>query len=123
MVYKFSPYIVSNVNFLNTLAKTHSDKKKHTLLINATADQILSIVEICYNVLKSNFTLTTPQKQKLAKYADYYRIIATSRTEKTARHRIQQGGQLAIAAILAPVLSVLAQNLLDKALNNTEKHA
>jgi hypothetical protein len=115
-MYKYSPHIIDNIDYLNRLVKTKSDRKKHTLILNATSEQILSIVEICANVLRSNFTLTNRQRQRLAKYADYYRAIARSRSEKTARNRIQQGGQLAIAALLAPVLSVIAQHLLDRAL-------
>jgi hypothetical protein len=113
--YQFSPHIVSNVKFLNKLAKTRSINKKDALILEATPEQILSIVEICANILNSNFILTELQKRRLAKYADYYRNISRARTDKTARRRIshglnQQGGQLAISAILAPVLSVLAQS-------------
>jgi len=119
--YNFSPQILSNTNFLNKLTKTKSPKKQYSLILEATPDQILSIVEICANILHSNFTLTARQKRRLSKYADYYRDIARSRSESTARKRIsnsffQQGGQLAIATLLAPVLSVIAQSLLDKAL-------
>ena len=114
MSYNFSPHIKSNYDFLNKLAKTKSDRKKHSLLLQATPDQILSIVEICANILRSNFALTERQKKILAQYADYYMLISRSRTEKTARTRIQQGGQLAIATLLAPVLSAVAQTLLDK---------
>ena len=115
--YQFSPYIKENANFLTKLAKTRSEKRKRVLLLEATPEQILSIVEICANVLKNNFVLTTRQRRKLAQYADLYRSISRSRTETTARNRIQEGGQLAIAAILAPVLSALAQNLLDKVIH------
>ena len=114
MSYNFPPYIKSNYEFLNKLSKTKSDRKKHSLLLQASPDQILSIVEICANILRSNFVLTTRQKKRLAQYADYYRAIARSRTEGTARNRIQQGGQLAIATLLAPVLSAVAQSLLDR---------
>lgn len=117
MPYEFSSYVVKNAEYLNKLAKTKSERKKHTLLLNATPEQILSIVEICANILKSNFALTNKQKQRLAKHADLYRSIARSRSERTARNRIQQGGQLAIGALLAPVLSVIAQTLLDKVLH------
>jgi hypothetical protein len=117
MSYKFSPYVINNVEYLNKLAKTKSIKKRQSLLLTATSEQILSIVEICANILKSNFTLTSKQRRRLANYADNYRSIARSRTERTARNRIQQGGQLAISALLAPVLSVIAQTLLDKVLH------
>ena len=114
--YNFSPTITSNVEFLNRLAKTKSDKRKHTLLVSASPEQILAIVEVSANILKNNFVLTNRQKKRLAHYAELYRSIARARTKATARRRIQEGGQLAIAALLAPVISSLAQSLLDRAI-------
>ena len=115
--YKFPPHITGNVNFLNQLAKTRSDKRKRSLLLEATPEQILAIVEISSNILKNNFVLTNSQKRRLAKYADLYRAISRSRTEGTARRRVQEGGQFAIATLLAPVLSTLAQSLLDRVIH------
>ena len=60
--YNFSPTITSNVEFLNHLAKTKSDKRKHTLLVSATPEQILAIVEVSANILKNNFVLTNRRK-------------------------------------------------------------
>ena len=125
MNYKFSQNVVKNTDFLNRLARTKSNRIRHALILEATPDQILSIVEICANILGSHFILNKQQKNRLAKYADYYRSIARSKSEKTARQKIynginQEGGQLAIATLLAPVLSTIAQSLLDKAFQETE---
>lgn len=114
MSYNFSPYIRENLEFLQKLSKTSSEKKQKALLLTASADQILAIVEICANVLKYNFILTRRQKLKLAKFADFYRSISRARSERTARKRIQRGGNPALAVILVPVLSVLAEHLLKK---------
>jgi hypothetical protein len=116
-MYEFSPYIKENVEFLQKLASTKSEKKKNALLLNASAEQILAIVEICANILKFNFALTKPQKRKLARYADFYRSIARSKTEKGARNRIQQGSGIALGAILVPVLAELAAHLVQKIVN------
>ena len=123
MTYNFPSHIIRNINFLNRLAKTRSNRLRHTLILQATPEQILSIVEISANILGSHFNLSTRQRKRLAKYADYYRNIARSRSENTARRRIssgfnQEGGQAAIAILLAPILSSIAQSLLDKALNH-----
>ena len=76
--YNFSPTITSNVEFLNRLAKTKSDKRKHTLLVSASPEQILAIVEVSANILKNNFVLTNRQKKRLAHYAEaaYNRLLA-----------------------------------------------
>ena len=114
-MHNYSDYIVDNLEYLQKLSKTKSIKKKKDLLLKATSDQILAIVEIIVNVLKSNYILSKRQKTKLSKNADYYRAIARSRTEKTARKRIQEGGGPELA-ILVPILSVLADQLMKKVL-------
>lgn len=113
-MYQFSPYIRDNEAFLRKLASTKSDKRKNQLIKSASGDQILAILEIIHNILKTNLVLTHSQRRKLAKYADYYRSIARSRTEKSARKRIQEGSGIALGAILIPALSILAQHLFEK---------
>jgi hypothetical protein len=113
-MYSYSPYIRENVDFLKQLGATKSDRKKNALLLQATSDQILAIVEICANVLKFNFSLTGKQKRKLAKFADYYRALSRARTERSARNRLQQGSGVALAAILAPIVGALAERLIQK---------
>lgn len=115
-MYHYSPYIKENLPFLKQLAKIKSDKKKNTLILNATPEQILAIVEICANILRYNFKLTEKQKKRLSKYADFYRTIARTRTEKGARQKIQQGSGIALGAILVPVVSALAEQLVQKIL-------
>ena len=116
-MYNYSPYIKNNLQFFQQLSKTKSDKKKNILILNATADQILSIVEICANILRFNYILTKRQKKRLAKYADYYRAISRSRTEKTARKRIQQGTGIALGTLLVPILGSLSEILINKLIN------
>ena len=113
-MYQFSPRIRENTAFLKRLASTKSDKKKNELIEKATADQILAIVEICANILSANFKLNKRQRRRLAQYADFYRDIAASKSETSARIKLQKGSGLALGAILVPVLSVLAQHLLSK---------
>jgi hypothetical protein len=113
-MYSYSPYVRENFEFLQKLAKTKSDRKKNALLLTATAEQILAIVEICANILKFNFNLTRKQKKKLGKYADFYRTLSRSRSEKGARKKLQTGSGIALAAILAPIVAALAEHLIHK---------
>ena len=113
-MYKFSPYIEKNVSFLQKLASTKSDRKKNKILLSATTDQILAIVEICANILKFNFILTLAQKKKLSKYADFYRSIAKSKTEKSALTTLQKGSGVAVGALLYPVLSALTTAVINR---------
>jgi hypothetical protein len=120
-MYNFSNYIKNNCEFLQKLAKTKSESKKQKYISIADRDKLLAIVEICSNILKANFPLKNHQRKKLARNAEYYRKISRARTEKSARHRIQNGGSaVALAAILAPVLGSFAQHILDKTLFNQQ---
>ena len=89
------------------------------IIKEANDDQLLAIVEICFNILRGNLNLKQKYRHKLSKHADLYRSISRSRSAHSARTRIQQGGSIgALAPIIAPILGALAQTLLDKALSN-----
>lgn len=113
-MYVFSPYIKENTPFLKKLSSTKSERKKNKLIQEATAEQVLSIVEICANILKFNFRLTKPQRKRLAKYADFYRALARIRSEDSARKKLQEGNGIVLGALLAPVLSALTEQLLSR---------
>lgn len=114
----FPQHIGDNKEFLNKLAKTRSQQKFIQIVRNANDEQLLAIVDICYNIIRGNLNLKNKNRKKLAGSGDYYRAISRSRSPKTAQTRIQTGGNPGlIAAIVAPVLGALAQTLLDKALS------
>lgn len=118
-MYDFPEYIHQNQEFIGKFAKTKSERKRQKLLAEADREKLLAIVEICNNILKGRIPLNKSQRKRLANSADFYRSIARARSEKTARHRIQTGGSLgALAAILSPLLGVLAQHILDRTLSN-----
>ena len=117
----FPDHITSNKKFLEKLRKTKSQKKFIKLIRNANDDQLLALVDICFNVIKGNLNIKNRQRIKLANNGDYYRTISRARSPKAAQVRIQTGGSpTLVGAILAPVLGALAQNLLDKALSKNE---
>ena len=120
-MYIFPDYIKNNQKFLQTLAKTKSEKKKDRHLKEADFDKILAIAEIFLNVLKGRIPLKNHHRKKLSKNAEFYRQVVRSRTEKTARSRLQKGGSVtALSAILIPVLGALGQALLDKTLKKID---
>lgn len=122
-MYDFPEYIHKNREFLGQFTKTRSANKRSQLLRQADREKLLAIVEICSNILKGRIPLNRRQRKRLADSADFYRSIARARSEKTARHRIQTGGSLgALAAVLSPLLGVLAQRILDKTLGKNEAH-
>jgi len=119
MLYRFPNYITENKTFLQQVAKTKSQRKLKKLISEANTDQLLSISEIVFNILRGNFPLKDRYRRKLGKNAQFYRKIVQARTERSARKHIQTGGAIgALSAILAPVIGAIAQSILDKALTN-----
>lgn len=112
-----SKKIIENKEFLKKLARTKTPSIKEQLLVNATTAEILSIVEICYNLLKFKIPLTPSQKRKLAVHANFIRKLSRTRSEKSARKILQKGGGPVLAALLVPVLAEIAKTVYNKLTN------
>lgn len=106
--------VVRNLDFLKHIAKTRSPNVRRELVEHASADEILAIVEICLNVLRSRFPLNTRQRHKLKQHADYLRRLARVRTEKSARSLLQVGDGVAIASLLIPVIAEIARTIIQR---------
>ncbi|KAL3115095.1 hypothetical protein niasHT_017939 [Heterodera trifolii] len=93
-----------------SLGRTTSHKKRRHLLSTAGCEELLTLVEICLNLLNGSFCLTRKQKQKLLPFANTIRRLARVRSEQSARKLIlqqqqpqQEGGSLFVP-LLAPIL-------------------
>lgn len=129
-MYAFSPYVRENLAFLKRLAQARTAREKNALVLGASEDQLLAIVEIVSNVLKvqqqqgggggrqPHFPLSYEDKRRLRRHADFYRSLARVRSVRGARDRLQSGGALPLSAILVPVLTSLAKSLVEKALES-----
>jgi len=110
-----SQIVKNNFHFLKQLAKTRSLQKRKRLLKQATIGQLISISEICLNILRNKFQLTKRQKGRLVPFADFVRRIGRVRTERGARKLvIQKGNGLPLGlfpALLTPIIIELAKNL------------
>lgn len=120
------PLILKNYSFLNSICKIRSNKKRNKILKEANREQLLSLVEVCYNILTSNFNLSERQKRKLIPFADTIRKLARARSEKRAKKIIfeQQsgaGGPAIFASLLGPVLIEAAQHLISKFVNKRQQ--
>jgi hypothetical protein len=111
---KISQNVCSNCDYLRTLSKTRSDRKRIRILKTANGEQLLAIAEVCLNIAKSRFKLTARQKHRMIPYVDFIRRMSRARSEKGARKLIvQKGGGVGLfAAILTPILLELARNLI-----------
>lgn len=111
-------HIFTNQKFLKLLSKTKSERKLKKILKGATAEQLLSLAEICLNIVTSRFPLTTRQKKRLLPYADFVRRIGRIKTERGARKFIVQKGTGAgtsfFTALLTPILIELVKKQFGK---------
>lgn len=103
-----------NYHFLHVLSRS-SPAQKRALLRSANKGQILSLCEICLNVLSGNVPC---QVKKLHKYRNILRKIAKKSTKLAHKKKIfinQSGGFLPlILRTVGPILS----GLLGQALGN-----
>ncbi|KAL3106022.1 hypothetical protein niasHT_025813 [Heterodera trifolii] len=101
--------VLDNYEYLKSLGSTTSHKKRRHLLSSAGCEELLTLVEICLNLLNGSFCLTRKQEQKLLPFANTIRRLARVRSEQSARKLIlqqqpqQEGGSL-FAPLLAPIL-------------------
>ena len=119
---KINPLIEQNFQFLRTLARSRSEIKRKQILKKATSQELLSLVEIALNIVRSVFQLTTRQKKRLLPYANFVRRLSRLRSERGARKiLVQQGSGLPylLPALLTPIIIQLAKLLEGK--NNSNK--
>lgn len=113
---KPSSTIFDSSNFLQKLAKTRSVTKSRRLLKKATSQQLLALIEVALNIVRSRFKLTTRQKKRLLPYAPFVRNMSRLRSERGARKLFNQKGSglpLGLfASLLTPVLIDLARSMI-----------
>jgi len=116
----FSQLICENKDFLRSLALTKSERRNRKILRKADTSQLLSIVEICLNIVKSRFNLNTRQKNRLLPHVEFIRKMSRARSERGVRKVLRQkgGGVGVFAALLTPVLIELARAISIKAYQN-----
>jgi hypothetical protein len=97
--------VIKNLLFLKKITKTKSPKKRHQYLKLAKNEELLSIIECAYNILKGRFNLSVRQKNRLIPQINIVRQIARSRTPRGVKSVLQKGGGLGIIpALLTPII-------------------
>lgn len=101
------------MEFIQALARTKSSKRRKRLLKHADHHQALAIAEICANIVRSRFPLTTLQKRRLLPYADIVRIFSRKRSEREMYRAMRQSWSEAglFPALLTPILRALTPRL------------
>ena len=110
-----SSLIMDNKDFLNLLARSKSDSKRHRMLKHANSQQLLAIAEICLNIVKARYQLTTRQRKRLLPYAEFVRRMSRARSERGARKVISQKGSGiggVLTALLTPILIEIGRKII-----------
>lgn len=93
----------ANTAFLHLIC-TCSQKQRKQLIDIATSDQILSISECAYNILRRKFKLTPAQLSKLRRYKKFvYKIVERNTPIDQRKKELEQSGGF-LPALLAPIL-------------------
>ena len=91
-------------DFLHVLARS-LPRQRQNLIKGASTEQIDTLCETCYNVLKGVVPLTRYYKRRLRDYRSDLKAIACSKNSTRDRHALllkQKGGNL--FTILGPIL-------------------
>uniref|UniRef100_A0A914GR98 Uncharacterized protein n=1 Tax=Globodera rostochiensis TaxID=31243 RepID=A0A914GR98_GLORO len=101
--------------FLCVLTRTKSMRKRRQMLKSANSQQLLALAEICLNIVRARFKLTTRQKSRMMPYADFIRRLSRARSERGARQLlIQKGSGFALQlfpSLLTPIILELSRIL------------
>lgn len=109
-----SKHVISHLPKLQSLVKL-TPKKRRDLLEKASLQLIKSIVECVENVMQGNVQLKRECREKLNKYKAILRKIFHSENKlKVKKQIIVQNGGAFLPALLAPVITILADRLLRK---------
>lgn len=107
-----SQHVISNLPKLKHLIQL-APRKRRELLEKANLQFIKSIVECIENVMRGNIQLKRECKEKLKKYKTILRKIFNSANKlKVKKEIIVQNGGAFLPALLAPVITILAERLM-----------
>lgn len=113
--------LLKHQDFLWRLARARSNKSRHQLLYDATTEEILTVVEICINILKFRFPMKERQLKRLAHHARLLRQLARVRSEQSARKILLKGEGAMFAALLIPVLTEIASHIVSSFTNKNSE--
>lgn len=83
-------------------------KLRKAILKNCSSSFILTISEICYNVLNGNCNLSDKTLKRLKKYKNLLRFLASnSKSLATKRTRLVQNGSDFLPLLLQPLIDEL----------------
>lgn len=107
-----SKHVVANLPKLKSLIHL-TPQKRRDQLEKANLQFIKSIVECVENVMKGNIQLKKECKDRLKKYKNILRKIFNSEKRlKVKKEIIVQSGGAFLPALLAPVITILAERLM-----------
>lgn len=105
------PKVAENADFLSLLMRTKNKKIRNKIFDIANRSQLDSISEIIINVLRGTLILSSVQQERLRRYKNCLRLLATKSTPlyvKRKQLRTYSGGFLpALIGLAAPVISSL----------------
>ncbi len=96
------------------LSRRSSANRRKALIKQATRDELATIFEICFNILRGNLPLNSYMKKKLKRERNTLRTLADKKVSLQRKKKVanQKGGLLGTVASIA--LPLIASLLLKK---------
>jgi len=104
-----------NEPFLRLVAsKSTSPKQRREIVRTASKEQVNTVCECAYNLLKQNVPVTPNQLEGLKRYKKLlYILVDRGVPVERKRRRLQQSGGL-LPALLAPIVGSIIGGLVDR---------
>lgn len=103
--------VIESAKFLNSLSKIKSRSKEIRFINQATPNQLFSLVETAFNIVKSRVPLHYRQRPLLVDRATQIRRLSRVRSARSARRVIQgqSKGQVGAGLPIVPISALLAR--------------
>jgi hypothetical protein len=97
--------VINNIDFLKQLSTSKLNLRQE-LVGKATNDQLFTLIECCFNILRARVPLDTLQKRKLLRHVKIIRKLARTRSPRSARQLLTgaKNGQTGRGVLLAAAL-------------------
>ena len=108
-----SVLIRKNISFIRLLAESKSKNQQKALLETIIRDQVKSVIEIAYNAIHLNVSISTQAKEKLLKHISVLKEIGNKKNSQRKITLLVKKNRTAVIVLIQAVLPAL-ENILKK---------
>jgi retron-type reverse transcriptase len=96
-----------------TLLKDASTKQRRALLIHASPEQFKALIEVIYNILRGNISISDSVQKRLYRYRVIIRQLVDRSVNKKEKHRLLRSNHFIIPSCIEALVNYLKVNDTD----------